>query len=347
MDIWQKYKRGLIALPLLALVLFIAWRTLAPTDDAVTSARTVAHNAASEAAPWLNTGNTPVPAFTTGLESLPASLQGTEVDGELPLDKQGRLIVTRGVRNVFDYFLTLNGEEDLSVIVARIRAYLHNKLHEPALAQANRLLDSYLAYLNAARQVNGPASIQDTNAVRQQQALLSSLRLQFFSAAEKDAFFADEEAYDNYTLQRMDILHNKTLSAAERQKQLAAAEQQLPAGLREQVRIQRQYQDLTEQTNAWQQRGGSDAELHQIRETIVGTAATDRLEKLDHERREWTTRMDSWLSARDAVLHNPALSPTDRTQQLVDLRRQYFSDTEQVRVEALERMHDRGEKLPQ
>ena len=44
--------------------------------------------------------------FTTGLENLPRSLQGTEVDGEIIIDENKQLVVTEGLRRLFDYFLS-------------------------------------------------------------------------------------------------------------------------------------------------------------------------------------------------------------------------------------------------
>ena len=41
------------------------------------------------------------------LTSMPASLDGTDVDGELAADAQGNLVITVGVRRVFDYFLSV------------------------------------------------------------------------------------------------------------------------------------------------------------------------------------------------------------------------------------------------
>src|SRR5690606_24932919 len=38
--------------------------------------------------------------FTTGLENLPRSLQGTEVDGEIIIDENKQLVVTEGLRRL-------------------------------------------------------------------------------------------------------------------------------------------------------------------------------------------------------------------------------------------------------
>src|SRR6218665_2651509 len=113
----------------------------------------------------------PLPeSFVTGLEQLPNSLQGTEVDGELEVDAGGHLKITNGVRRVFDYFLSTIGEEPLETILARIKAYIRHKLPPMAAGEAEQLLDKYIAYkrgLENVRQAQPTADGSiDVNAVR-------------------------------------------------------------------------------------------------------------------------------------------------------------------------------------
>lgn len=288
-------------------------------------------------------------SFVTGLEQLPNSLQGTEVDGELEVDAGGHLKITNGVRRVFDYFLSTIGEESLDTIVARIKAYIRHKLPAMAAGEAEALLDKYIAYkrgLDNVRQAQprSDGSI-DVNAVRQQMQQVQALRSQYFSAEVITAFFGDEDAYDRYTLDRLDVMQNKGLSPAQRAQQLAALEAQLPVSIQESMKTVNQYQNLESLTADWKKRGGSAAELRQIRENLVGAEAADRLETLDKDRAAWDQRMSAWYGERAAILGNTSLSETDRKQQLAELRNSRFSPDERLRVESLERMHDRGETV--
>ncbi|MDQ8038214.1 MAG: lipase secretion chaperone [Pedobacter sp.] len=288
-------------------------------------------------------------SFVTGLEQLPNSLQGTEVDGELEVDAGGHLKITNGVRRVFDYFLSTIGEESLDTIVARIKAYIRHKLPPMAAGEAEALLDKYIAYkrgLENVRQAQprSDGSI-DVSAVRQQMQQVQALRTQYFSAEVITAFFGDEDAYDRYTLDRLDVMQNKGLSPAQRAQQLAALEAQLPVSIQESMKTVNQYQNLESLTADWKKRGGSAAELRQIRESLVGAEAADRLETLDKDRAAWDQRMSSWYGERAAILGNTSLSEADRKQQLAELRNSRFSTDERLRVESLERMHDRGETV--
>lgn len=288
-------------------------------------------------------------SFVTGTEGLPNSLQGTEVDGELEVDANGHLKITNGVRHVFDYFLSAIGEEPLETILARIRAYIRHKLPNMAAGEAEQLLDNYIAYkrgLENVQQAQPAAGGNiDINAVRQQMQQVQALRTQYFNQEVIAAFFGDEDAYDRYTLARLEVIQNKNLSAAQRAQQLAALQQQLPTSIQESMQTVNQYQNLEALTADWKKRGGTPAELRQIRESLVGAEAADRLEALDKDRAGWDQRMNAWYSERDAILHNTNLSEQDRQSQLNELRKSRFSDTERMRVESLERMHDRGESV--
>lgn len=289
-------------------------------------------------------------SFTTGLEGLPGSLRDTEVDGELEVDANGNLRITNGIRRVFDYFLSATGEEPLESILARIRAYIRHKLPAGPAAEAEKILDGYIAYkrgLESVEQASPPSNGQmDLDAVRRQMEQVRALRTQYLSQEVIIAFFGDEDAYDRYTLARLDVMQNKQLTAAARAQQLAALEQQLPPALQESMKAISQYQNLQSLTEDWQKRKGTSAELRQIRENLVGPEATDRLEALDKERAEWGQRMTSWLSERAAITTNTSMSEQDRQRQVEAARLQRFQSAEIVRVESLERMQDRGEKLP-
>jgi lipase chaperone LimK len=341
----KKSTAGILALVLLAIAGLLYW--LAPAAD--TAAEAEAANGARAGSDGSST-HVPPASFTTGTESLPGSLQGTEVDGELEVDAAGRLKIGNGIRRVFDYFLSAIGEEPLESILARIRAYLRHKLPAGAAAEAERLLDSYIAYkraLEAIPQAQPQSGGQmDLDALRRQMQQVQALRRQFFTPEVATAFFGDEDVYDRYTLARLDVMQNRHLSPAQRAAQLAALEDMLPPPMQASIKAINQVQNLDALTADWKQRGGTPAELRQIRENLVGAEAADRLESLDRENADWDRRMGAWLGERAALVANTSVSEQDRERQLEEKRRSRFSAEELTRVEALERMHDRGE-LPQ
>ena len=125
---------------LVAAGLFVAigWRpeaVPAPAADAVAS-----DTSRSISAQMFAPARNETPAFVTGVENLPASLQGTEVDGALEADADGHLKINNAVRRTFDYFLSALGEEPLDTIVVRLRAYIRAQLPATAAAEAEKLL---------------------------------------------------------------------------------------------------------------------------------------------------------------------------------------------------------------
>ncbi|MFN3712369.1 MAG: lipase secretion chaperone [Alcanivoracaceae bacterium] len=282
--------------------------------------------------------------FTTGLENLPASLRDTEVDGGFELDANGNLIITHHIRQLFDYFLSAQGEEPLPKLLQRIRAYIHNTLTGSAAMAAENLLDDYIGYMNEVAMLDAPAQpglAIDPTAVAAHKEQLYSLRASLFDPAAHEAFFAEEEAYDRYTVERLALLQDDSLSSDERARQLAALQQTLPPALQESLHELNQYQDLRAVTEQWQQQDGNPANLRQIREALVGAEAADRLQQLDSERNQWDRRINTWLSTRASLLSNPSLSDSDRTAQIDALRNNYFTEQEQLRVKSLEKIHDR------
>ncbi|HEX6591176.1 MAG TPA: lipase secretion chaperone, partial [Moraxellaceae bacterium] len=271
----------------------------------------------------------PQAAMVTGLEDLPPSLAGTEVDCTVATDAAGHLQATAGLRQCFDYFLSAVGEESPEILMARIRTQLRNSLREPALGEAEKVLAGYVAYLRGVadiekRQASSAPGQWDLEKVRQQMQQVQALRRMYLSPEVIAAFFDEDDAYDRYTLARLELLQDRNLPAAARARQLAVLDQQLPAALRDSLKTVNQYTDLRTLTEDWKKRGGSAGELRQIRSNLVGEEATTRLEALDQENAAWDGRMAAWYGQRDALLKNSSLSTQDRDRQLEELRRSHF-----------------------
>lgn len=291
-------------------------------------------------------GSMPTRSFETGLEELPRSLAGTDVDGGFEVDANGHLRITKGIRQTFDYFLSTVGEESISTIMARIKAYIRHRLKDPAASEAERLLADYAAYKQAldtlpkiSPQADGGLNL---DAIQQQMTQVQSLRSQYFSPEVIEAFFGSEDAYDRYTVSRLQVLQNKGLSDQQRAQQLAMLQQQLPPAMQQSLKVANSVQDLNALTANWKKRGGTAQELREIREALVGPDAADRLEALDAENSDWERRMSGWLSQRDALLATAGLSESDKQAQVSQLRSKVFSAEEVLRVQALEGLHDRS-----
>lgn len=331
-----------VIFPILALaVALYLWSGASRMSDAV-----VTGSAGSPGA-YDHPADSALPAsFETGLEGLPGSLAGTDVDGGFEVDANGNLRITKGIRQTFDYFLSTVGEESISTIMARIKAYIRHRLKEPAASQAEKILADYAAYKQALSTLpNIPPQADgglDLEAIQRQITQVQALRSQYLSHEVVQAFFGDEDAYDRYTVNRLQVLQNKGLSEQQRAQQLAMLQQQLPPEMQQSLKVANSVQDLNALTASWEKRGGTAQELREIREALVGPEAADRLEALDSENADWERRMSSWLSQRNALLATPGLSESDKQAQVSQLRSKLFSAEELLRVQALEGLQDRG-----
>lgn len=290
------------------------------------------------------TDNAKPAQFVSGLENLPPSFRNTAPDGKLQADTRGNLVIQQEIRLLFDYFLAGTGEEPLETITARIRAYIAHQLPEPAATQAKQLLDAYLALLNGLATIDKPDTAKDfdSETIAMHLQWVSELRRTYLPHDVADAFFGEDEAYDRYTLDKLTIMQNAQLNAEEKRKQIANLEAQLPENLQGFLQQSQQAVKLHELTGELRNQGGTAEELYQLRAEHAGTEAAGRLAQLDLERMQWKSRIDHWLTDRDNLLRNPQLSRTDKAPLLAQSRSERFNDTEVKRVEALERIHDRG-----
>jgi lipase chaperone LimK len=275
----------------------------------------------------------------TGLEGLPPSLAGTLVDGAVSADAAGHLRLDRGVRNLFDYFLTLVGEEPLPRVRARLLAYLQQRLPLKAAGEAQALLDRYLAYQAASGQAGSadPRGSQDLSAqaVAQRHAVLKSLRQQYFSALEYQAFFGDEEAQDRYAIERLAVMQDDSLGAVEKAQRMRDLINTLPRDLQDHLSVMDRYQDLQAITSQWRASGGDAQALRVARVQMVGADAADRLEVLDKQREQWAARVQAYQAQQGRIMDDNSLSQSQREQALSQLMSSSFNAQERLRVTSL------------
>ena len=340
-------KRGLWvsgAIAAFAVVALLAWGGLRESGE---PAAVRAASTGEGVDVWLRAGTSGVPVddtkvpFSTGLERLPASLQGTEVAGELAVDERGNLKVTRGLRLMFDYFLSAAGEEPDASLRERVQAHLARlAAGAPAGAQALALFDRYVDYKRElARNLSGTRATS-LSEMQARLTAVTALRARHFQPEVVAAFFGEDQAYDAYCLARVAILNDSSLSPAQKAARIAELRATQPDAVRQQMDVVETVQTLETLTTAWQQRAGSPTELRELRETLVGRDATDRLEALDRQNAAWDSRVAAYLQQRAQILGEATLADSMRAQQVEALRNQAFTGTERIRIETIERIQD-------
>lgn len=322
----------IIYLPLLTSALLLGWY-LSSGNEAPTPApapAVTAQDSRISAPPSL-----PQPSAAARLTPAaqePTSLRGTEVDGELLVDARGNLVLTSQVRHLFDYFLSLIGEESSQQARQRIRDHLTAQLDEPARSQALELLETYLDYQYQLVDLEArfPVAERLEDLLAREQAV-QQLRARLFSREAHEAFFAGEEIYNNFTLERLTIQQDPSLSDREKGLAIEALRENLPEEM-QQLLVPQIHNDLREQTLALRAAGADEGRIRQLRMGMLGPEATERLEELDRSRAEWRERVEAFQQERERILSQPGLAESDRRAAVNALLEEQFTANERLRL---------------
>ena len=341
---------GIIAL----LIACILW--LKP-KDAVKIANPLPQDAASTSpssglpSHQILTNTSPITANTAPLPislatSLPKSLQGTQVDGEIIIDGNKQLVVTAGLRRLFDYFLSAQGEEPLSQIEQRVIAYIREHTPEPAASQAVQIFQNYLTYLTAVSQLDKPkaqpnpnVSALDLSAIRNQLRAVQQLQARYFDAKTREAFFGDEQALNDYNMTVVEANQNAQLSNDQRQAIIDKAQTAYIASVKDpnlQTKLtqQRNIDKLLAQTQQMQQQGATQSQINAMRSQYVSPEAVKRLEQLDQSEAQFAQRVATYQTQSNQILSKLGNVPQAQ-QQIVALQQTMFTPEERLRLDVL------------
>lgn len=296
--------------------------------------------------------------FITGVEDLPRSLQGTEVDGEIIITDKAELVATRGLRRLYDYFLSALGEEDGETIDARVEAYILNTTPQPAANEAITLYHQYQTYLKQVSAIQSqfgtPANSIDAlkkaeqgevdiEAIERQQKQIKAVRSQLFNSKVDEAFFGTEDELQAYNKQMLKIAQDKSLSTAQKQQAKQKYLQNLPESLtKQQAEQQANLQQLMTRTEQMKKRGADEQQLLEMRTELVGVEAAQRLAKLDKQTQDFDRRFEDYQQQKQVITASKA-SATQKQQQIKALEQKLFSDNEQKRLVGYEQFKSQSQ----
>ena len=268
---------------------------------------------------------------------LPVSLRDTQIDGNLKADANGKLIIDREIRSVFDYFLSATGEEGLDTCVGRIEEYIKLTLPEPAAQKAMAILSDYLEYSKCPQRFSPTVSADiDKKAfiaeLRDAVNERSQNRRKYLDPEVVNAFFSAEEAYDSFTLQSLDVESNESLSAAQKEKRIYQLEEQLPADTRNDRRQFRKELALNKQIDELQKTEGNEEKIYKLRDGVYGKEAADRLASLDQKRAELSQRINAYREEKNKILNMSGLTNESKQLQIETLGKRMFSEEELLEV---------------
>jgi lipase chaperone LimK len=263
---------------------------------------------------------------------LEASLRGSGIDGEVRLGAGGEVLVDAGLRRLFDHVLSLVGERSPARIRELLAAHLQ-QVHGPAVAQqVLDVFDRYVALQAAIARADLAAIADPAERLRR----LASLRRAYFDAADAEAMFGEDERYAAYAVQRIALATDRTRDPVARAADVAALEAALPEPARAAIAEAGTPALLLEQQRQFDQLGIDAGARHAERAALWGPEAADRLAALDAERAAWDARVQDYVRAREAILHDASLPAQERESRIAALRAARFDAAGQRRVAALE-----------
>lgn len=276
---------------------------------------------------------------------LPASLSGASANWNVAANAQGKLILTADLAALFEFFLSAHTEEGLATSLGRIEEYLRSQLPEAAAAEAMNILRGYLAYKQGLTRFE-PSTDRASNAQDAQMATVadvkaamarrSAARRQHLGAEVADVFFKNDEAYDSYTVQRLEAQANTTLSAADREAAILAAEQLLPPDKRARVQQERKEAELNLRIAALQAQGGNADTILKLRTELYGAQEAQRLAVVDQEQAAWVARLQNYRAAVASIQNQAGLSADAKAMSIDELGKARFSAEELREVRILE-----------
>ena len=286
-----------------------------------------------------NQGNT---SFKTGLENLPRSLQDTDVDGEIIIDENKQLVVTEGLRRLFDYFLSALGEENENTIYARVDSYIRSHTPEPAASQVIAIFEQYVAYLKGIPEIEkkyGNLQLQatqggtlDLSVVAQQKQDLATLRQQHFDKETIVAFFGAQDEYDDYSMEMVKINQNQQLSDSQKEAAKQDYISRMPdnstkANLTQQANLN----ELMTRTEQMQAKGATAEELYNMRRELVGAPAAARLAQVDQADADFEQRFKQYQAQKQQLLKQNANQGQTQAQ-INQIEQQLFNEAERKRL---------------
>lgn len=264
------------------------------------------------------------------------SLADTHPPATPLLDAEGNVQRNRELRDIFDYFLSLTGEQRDEDIHRLIEVYLAQHLPPHAVMQAMATLTQYQT-LN--QRLNALSQMQEGDDLQTKLQQVAALRRDILGDALATAFFGEEEAYDRYSLEMLAHANagNDTPHATSVNTNSINALESLPDGLRDRQRERLQQQHLLEETQRLEKAGASAAELYQFHLLNGNADIAERYQSLVAQREHWQQRFTAFQLQRESITQLP-LSSEEKTTRINQLLAESFNETEILRVRSLENM---------
>ncbi len=276
--------------------------------------------------------------------NLPQSLSDSPAPSQLDLNEQGQLIINKKVKRLFEFYLSAMGEDTLAECILRIRHELATQLTGNAYTSAMALLEGFLQYQNNIGDIKNDFVArysQDTYSLERVTEMKSAVRQSrdlFFSPQAANAFYQEEDEYDDYMLKKVAIKTNSSLTHEQRLAQYELLDNQSPLWLSQQDKQANLISHVQKQEKAIRASGGDEYSIQEIRIENYGEEAAQKLAELDIKRGEWQLRVETYQQEVKQLISSSDYSLIQQQQLITDVQMQHFSGNEIIRVKALNKI---------
>lgn len=266
----------------------------------------------------------------------PLSLKGTAIP-TLYIDDQGNLVQDRHAKEFIEYFISAAREEGTYTSVGRMQEYFELALTEPALSQANTLLDKYMDYriqLDSVVSRNDiPLSGENKmSALRDALERRKTLRRETLGNEVADAMFGDSEKYETYAVNMLQTAEDQSLTKEQKLAQITLHEESLPPHIRAKVRYKREEQQLQEEIRQLKQQQNTEAEIYELRKAFYGEGPAKKLAFMDEKSDEWLSRVQQFNFQKQQILASVVMNEDQKRQQINQLRNRHFNEDEKLKL---------------
>ncbi|SPD64225.1 Lipase chaperone LimK [Cupriavidus taiwanensis] len=320
----------LALLPAGAAAAAVYWLTMPPAQVPVPRQAAVAI-AAGPLAPSAD-------AAPAGAATWP-SLAGVEMPAGPEADGAGTLRLTRALRTYFDYFLSARHDAGgIDALDALVHDDIRRHVHQPAAGQAWQLWRRYVACLAEIQPeaAHKPLADADGKLDAQQVQQLRALLAQRNAARQRwlpevaQAWFGDEQAYDEAMLARLEIVSQAGLDDAQRRQRLAELDAKLPEPLRAAREASARPQAISQTISDLQAAGRTTQDIGAALAQAYGPEVAQRYQQQAQAEQSWQQRYHDYAARRAQIEAFTGLSEQDRRLQLDTLRRQAFDNPSEV-----------------
>jgi len=272
-------------------------------------------------------------------ENLPGSLKGAPKPAALNTDTDGNLIIDKRVQRLFEFFLMAMGEEPIENIISRIKHAMRNQMNESSYLQAENILEGYLQHRNNVGVIKNQFAeiIADSgtnmNVIREVKFAIREARSSFLSGEVISAFYSQEDLYDDYMMNKVDILNDASLSTEQKQLQLSLLDENSSSIIVQSQKQATHISTVRNTVNELREYGATDDEVHFYREQELGYEVAERMKALDEQRKQWQSRVDQYRAELATITLSGSYTPDT----VASLREQYFQGGELLRIQALDK----------